>query len=405
MNELPATRLFDRNTPPHIATLIILACVSALSMTMFLPSLPEITEHFKSDYRLMQLSVSSYLFVTAILQVVIGPLADRYGRRPVMLWSLALFVLATIGCVLSPTAEVFLAFRMAQAVIATGMVLSRAIVRDMVSTDRAASMIAYVTMGMAIAPMLAPALGGALDEAFGWQSNFLFQIAIGAIILAFCFFDLGETTRSRHSSMARQFKDYPELFGSRRFWGYCAASATTSGAFFAFLGGAPYVGTTIYGLGATEMGIYIGLPAFGYMVGNFISGRSSMRVGINRMIVIGSLVGVVGLSLPIALVWLGANHPFTVFGLMIFLGIGNGMVMPTAMAGMLSVRPHLAGTASGIGGAIMIGGGSGLSALAGALLNEESSPYPLLLLMLASILLGLVAAAYIVWVAKKAGPL
>ena len=165
------------------------------------------------------------------------------------------------------------------------------------------------------------------------------------------------------------------------------------------------MGTTIYGLGATEMGIYIGLPAFGYMVGNFISGRSSTRLGINRMIVMGSLVGVVGLSLPIALVWLGVNHPFSVFGLMIFLGVGNGMVMPNAMAGMLSVRPHLAGTASGIGGAIMIGGGSGLSALAGALLNEGSGPYPLLLLMLASILLGLVAAAYIVWVAKKVGPL
>lgn len=374
-------------------------------MTMFLPSLPEITEHFETDYRLMQLSVSSYLFVTAVLQVVLGPIADRYGRRPVMLWSLAMFVLASVGCVLAPTAEVFLAFRMAQAVIATGMVLSRAIVRDMVPTNRAASMIAYVTMGMAIAPMLAPALGGVLDEAFGWQSNFIFQIAIGMSIFGFCFLDLGETTRSRHSSMANQFKDYPELFRSRRFWGYCAASASASGAFFAFLGGAPYVGTTIYGLSATALGIFIGLPSFGYMLGNFVSGRWSTRVGINRMIVVGSLVGVAGLGLPIALVWLGADHPFTVFGLMILLGFGNGMVMPNAMAGMLSVRPHLAGTASGIGGAMMIGGGAGLSALAGALLNEGSGPYPLLLLMLASISLGLVAAAYIVWVAKKVGPL
>lgn len=405
MNELPAARFLDRNTPPHISTLIILACVSALSMTMFLPSLPEITEHFETDYRLMQLSVSSYLFVTAVLQVVLGPIADRYGRRPVMLWSLAMFVLASIGCVLAPTAEVFLAFRMAQAVIATGMVLSRAIVRDMVPTNRAASMIAYVTMGMAIAPMLAPALGGVLDETFGWQSNFIFQIAIGMSIFVFCFLDLGETTHSRHSSMANQFKDYPELFRSRRFWGYCAASASASGAFFAFLGGAPYVGTTIYGLSATALGIFIGLPSFGYMLGNFISGRWSTRVGINRMIVVGSLVGVAGLGLPIALVWLGADHPFTVFGLMILLGFGNGMVMPNAMAGMLSVRPHLAGTASGIGGAMMIGGGAGLSALAGALLNEGSGPYPLLLLMLASILLGLVAAAYIVWVTKKSDPL
>ncbi|MCK4712993.1 MAG: MFS transporter, partial [Marinosulfonomonas sp.] len=116
-------RYLDRTTPPHISTLILLAGLAALTMNMFLPSLPAMAEYFHTDYRLMQLSVALYLGVSALLQVIIGPLSDRYGRRPVILWGSALFLLATLGCIYAPTVTIFLAFRMAQAVIATNMVL------------------------------------------------------------------------------------------------------------------------------------------------------------------------------------------------------------------------------------------------------------------------------------------
>ena len=142
----PEIRFLDRGTPPHIVTLVMVAGLSALAMNIFLPSLPGMTEWFATDYRLMQLSVSLYLAASAALQVVIGPISDRFGRRSVLLWSVGLFLFATLGTLLAPNVGVFLVFRMMQAVVAAGMVLSRAVIRDMVPGEQAASMIARTCM-------------------------------------------------------------------------------------------------------------------------------------------------------------------------------------------------------------------------------------------------------------------
>ena len=170
MSPEPRVRFLDRTTPPHISTLILLAGLSALAMNIFLPSLPGMVAYFNTEYRLIQLSVALYLGVNAALQLLMGPISDRWGRRPVILWGLGLFLVATLGCIAAPNVYVFLTFRMVQASVVVAMVLSRAIVRDMVPQDRAASMIGYVTMGMAVVPMIGPAFGGLLDEAFGWQA-------------------------------------------------------------------------------------------------------------------------------------------------------------------------------------------------------------------------------------------
>ena len=194
MENPPKVRFLDRTTPPHIVTLILLAGLSALAMNVFLPSLPKMTEHFETKYRVMQLSVAIYLAVNAALQIVIGPISDKFGRRPVILWGVGLFLLATLGCIFAPNITVFLAFRMCQAVIVTAMVLSRAVVRDMVPQDQAASMIGYVTMGVAVVPMIGPVIGGVLDEIFGWQSTFWMLFLLGAAILWMSWRDLGETS-------------------------------------------------------------------------------------------------------------------------------------------------------------------------------------------------------------------
>jgi DHA1 family bicyclomycin/chloramphenicol resistance-like MFS transporter len=387
MTIAPDIRFLDRSTPPHIATLILLAGLSAMSMNIFLPSLPNMTAHFETDYRVMQLSVAIYLAMNAVLQLIVGPISDRYGRRPVLIWSTALFILATVGCIYAPTVEVFLAFRMAQAVIVAGMVLSRAVVRDMFPQDQAASMIGYVTMGMALVPMLSPAIGGLLDQALGWQANFWAMVVIGLLTLWLVWRDLGETAANASTSMAEQVRQYPELFTSRRFWGYSLAAAFSSGAFFAYLGGAPYVGSQVFGLDPATLGLFFGAPALGYMTGNFLSGRYSVRFGINRMIFWGALCVTFGPMLTLLAFYAGHESHFLFFGFMIFVGLGNGLVLPNATSGLLSVRPHLAGTASGLGGSIMIGGGAALSALAGALLVPGAGAYPLIWIM------GLTAAA------------
>ena len=367
-----------------------------MNMGAFLPSLPRMTTYFQTDYSVMQLSVSLYLAATAVLQLIIGPLSDRYGRRPVVLICYAIFILASVGCLFATTIEVFLTFRMLQGAVAVGLVLSRAIVRDMVPQREAASMIGYVTMGMALVPMVAPMIGGALDQLFGWQATFIFLIASGISVLALCYADQGETSSGDGKSFKAQVSEYPELLASRRFWGYVFAAAFASGAFFAFLGGAPLVASDVYGLSSFWAGIGFGAPAIGYATGNYISGRFSTHYGINRMIQTGTLITSGGMLLALAISLAGYGSAVKFFGLCTFVGIGNGLVMPNATAGMLSVRPHLAGTASGLGSAILIGGGAALSAFAGVALGWGTGDAPLLIIMAISACLGYISIRFVV---------
>lgn len=377
----PRRRFADRRTPPHIATLIALSALSALAMNIFLPSLPAMTAHFATDYRLMQLSVALYLAVNAAMQLVIGPISDRYGRRPVLLGGVALFLVATLGCIFAGNVWVFLGFRMLQAAIVTAMALSRAVVRDMVPEAEAASMIGYVTMGQAVAPMIGPAIGGGLEAAFGWQASFWALFGAGAAVLALTWADLGETAPRTGTSLKAQIRQWPELLRSPRFWGYSATLGLSSGSFFAYLGGAPFVGDRVFGMDAATFGLFFGAPAVGYFAGNFLSGRFSVRIGINRMVLWGTLINAGGVALSLTLFLVGLGTPLGFFGLMTCVGLGNGMAIPNATAGVLSVRPHLAGTASGLSGALMIGMGAALSALAGALLTPASGAFPLLWIM------------------------
>lgn len=396
MSSRPLVRFLDRSTSPHVLTLVLLAGLGALAMNIFLPSLSGMAEYFETDYRLMQLSVSFYLAVSAVLQLFIGPVSDRFGRRPVVLWAISIFILATIGALLAPTIELFLVCRALQAVVVAGMVLARAVVRDMVPQEEAASMIGYVTMGMSIVPMIGPAIGGKLDQMFGWQASFLLLLIFGTLVLAIAWGDLGETAKSRSKSFTEQFQQYPALLKSRRFWGYCAAAAFASGTFFAYLGGAPYIGTEVFHLTSAELGVYFGSPAVGYAIGNYISGRFSVRIGINNMILYGSLLTTLGVGVLVVMHLAGLAPATVFFGLFTTVGLGNGMVLPNATAGMLSVRPKLAGSASGLGGAIMIAGGAALSALAGSLLTPTSGPMPLIIIMLSASAASVVAILYVI---------
>jgi len=396
-----SNRLFNRATPPHPVTLVLATASSALTMNVFLPSLPGMAKHFDTDYAVVQLAVSLYLVVTALLQTVIGPASDRFGRRPVMLACFAVFVVGSLAAIYAPTIEVLLACRLLQASSAGGMVLSRAAIRDTVDTAEAASMIGYVTMGMSVVPMIGPMIGGFLDELYGWQATFLLMLSFGIVALAVIYLDFGETNHHRAASLGEQFRSYPELLSSRRFWGYTATAAFTSGAFFAFIGGGPYVASEMLKLSPSQYGFYFGILSVGYMLGNFISGRFSRRIGINRMMFLGNVVAVLGMALAIALFALGYTHPLSLFGTAFFTGVGNGITLPNANAGMVSVRPHLAGSASGLGGALQTGGGAVLSVAATAVLSPESGPYPLLWVMLLSSAAAVVATLYVMYVERQ----
>ncbi|MGP4686850.1 multidrug effflux MFS transporter [Agrobacterium pusense] len=393
-------RFLDRTTPPHIITLVVIAGVAALCMNVFLPSLATMAVYFETDYAVMQFAVSGYLAATACLQLVIGPLSDLFGRRPVMLASIAVMIVATLVCMLAPNITVFMIGRVAQAAVVSGFVLARAIVRDMVPMEQAASMIGYVTMGMSVVPMVGPTVGGLLNDISGWQSSFALLCLLGLGILALAWLDLGETNHNKSASFSQQFHAWPELLRSPLFWGYALTSTFSSGMFFSFLGGAPFVGSVLYGLSPAMLGLQFFFMASGYMLGNFISGRYASEIGITRMMLSGNVIGIAGIIAAIALISVGAESAYAFFVPLALIGVGNGVTLPSANAGMVSVQPHLAGSASGLGGAMTIGGGAALSVLASSVLSKEDGTWPLLLVMLAT---GLVAflTTYIVRLQEK----
>ncbi|MEO9459202.1 MAG: multidrug effflux MFS transporter [Lentilitoribacter sp.] len=398
---MKTSKFLDQSTPPSIFTLVIIASISVLSMNMLLPSLPSMTTHFQTTYSVMQFTVTGYLAATGALQLVFGPLSDRYGRRPVILVGFAIFSIASLICMLAPNIEVFLIGRVLQTSSAVGIVLSRAIVRDLVSADKAASMIGYVTVGMMVVPMFSPLVGGILDQYLGWEANFALMFVLGLICFIVIYYDLGETNKATSSSMMAQIKTYPELFKSRRFWGYTLTASFTSGAYFSLLGGGAYVATEHLGLSPVAFGYLFLFISTGYLLGNLASGRFSTRFGINKMMLAGGIVSAFGLTLSLVLNLSGFVSPLTFFGPIFFLGLGNGLTLPNANAGMVSVRPHLAGTASGLGGAVMIGGGSVMAAFASSILTPESGPYPLIAFMLVTSLCALANTIYVISIERN----
>lgn len=387
----------EGRSPPALATLVLLSGVASLSMNVFLPSLPGMARHFGVDYALIQLSVTAYLAASALVQLVVGPLSDRYGRRPVMLASLLLFIAATAGTLLATTAGWFLAFRMAQAVIAAGTVLPRAVIRDIAPPDRAAGLIGYVTMGMAVVPMAAPILGGALDQAFGWQASFVLLAAAAIAVAALAWIDMGETAQGDSPGFAAQARGYPALLRSAPFWGYCLAATFGAGAFFAYVGGAPFVGISVFHMTPAQVGYWFATPSVGYLVGNFVSGRFSHIYGLDRLLRAGSLLTAAAMLVCLGLDLAGATTPVTFFGAMVAVGLGNGLALPNATAGQMSVRPELAGTAAGLGGALMVAGGAALAGLAGAQLTPGRDATPLIAIMTASALLALAS----LWLVRR----
>ncbi|MDX8351930.1 multidrug effflux MFS transporter [Cognatiyoonia sp. IB215182] len=380
-----------RRTPPALVTLILLTGVSTLSLNMFLPSLANIAQDLDAPYAVVSLSVAGYLGLTAVIQLIIGPLSDRIGRRPVLLMSLAVFTLASIACALATQIWVFLACRMLQGGIVAGYALSLAIVRDTRPEREAAGLIGYISMTMAIAPMLGPMLGGVLDSWFGWRAAFWVYAIAGIGLFALCWIDLGET---RSLASQRIDTDRPRLralLRERLFWLYALCSAFSTGAFYVFLSGAPLVAQVQFGVGTAEIGFWLGSITAGFVFGSFFSSRFAPRNAPLTMMITGRIVACLGLLAGIGVTALDAITPALFFGSTVFVGIGNGITMPSSNAAAMSVRPDMAGSAAGLNGALVVATGALLTTFAGITLPAEAPGLTLLWLMFGSSAAGLFA--------------
>ncbi len=382
-------------SPPTLITLIFATALSVLTLNMFLPSLAHMSEDFGVDYGLMNVSVAGYLCVSAVLQLIVGPLSDRYGRRPVLLIAMTIFVVASIGCVQADSIWAFLAFRMVQAAVVAGPVLSSASIRDRYPPNEAASKLGYVAMAMALAPMLGPMLGGALDMLFGWRAGFVLYSLLGAGVLLLLWFDMGETNTNRSSTFAAQLREYPHLFRARRFWGYALCAAFSIGGFFSFITGAPLVAAAWFDLSPAMLGLGIGIITGGFMVGNFVTGRIAKRTQLTTMILFGRIVASVGPFCGLLLFIGNMGSVWVFFGSAICVGFGNGLTNANASAGVMSVRPKLAGSAAGLSGALIVALGAVLTMMTGTFVSPENGPFLVLSMMCGSSFVGLLAVLYV----------
>ena len=390
-------------TPPHLATLVFISGSGAMAINIVLPVLPVMALDLATSDATIQLVVTLFLAMTGVAQLFVGPLSDRYGRRPVLLGTTVLFVIASTICWFAPSVEWLIFGRVLQAAVAASIALSRAILRDLYDRSKAASMIGYVTMAMAVMPMIAPTMGGFIGEMYGWRANFMLMDAVGVAMLIFIWLDLGETHEPHPVSRQQQIADYRALLREPQFWGFALCAMLASGAYFAFLGGAPFVGTHIIGMRPTQLGMYFAFVAVGYVSGNFISGRYSERIGIEPMMLLGCTAASFGVALALALMSAFEPHPAYLFMPMMLVGLGNGMTLPNAAAGALSVRPDLAGSASGVAGALQIGGGAALAQMSGALISVENGAMPLYIIMFLSSIGGAALAFAMYAKARRLG--
>jgi MFS transporter, DHA1 family, multidrug resistance protein len=351
----------DKPGTSRIMLLLLVAMtgVAPISLYMLVPALPVLASVFGRDISIAQMTVSLYMVGIACSQIVMGPLSDRFGRRPVLLAGLSLMVAASAACIFAETLPQLIAARFLQALGgATGMVVSRAIIRDLYSRERIGAMISLVIAVMMIAQMLSPLTGGLLETTFGWRSIFYVVTAVSLLIAVAIALMLPETRRCR--TEAGGFRgDVGRLITSRAFLGYMLCQVLASQIIFTFAGGGPYVVVTQMGRSSAEYGAWFASTGFAYLIGNLFCVRFAPRHSLERLIWFGLALQFLGALLN--LVWgiAGLNlAPSWLFGTQMLVMFANAFVMSNSAAGAISVRPEAAGTASGAMGFLQMGIGS-----------------------------------------------
>jgi DHA1 family bicyclomycin/chloramphenicol resistance-like MFS transporter len=380
-----------------VALIMAMTALGPLTLNILVPAIPNLVVTMNTDPGTVQLTISLYLFGLAVSQLALGPLSDRFGRRPVVIAGLLITAAASILALAATSIGGLIAARTLQALGAsTGLVIGRAIIRDLYDRDRAASMIGWVMTVMVVAPMVAPALGGLLDTTFGWQAIFLFVAVASVLVLIWAVLALRETRPDHVTSGGFRFiaGEARALLRQPVFNGYMLVCALGTATFFAFLGGAPHLIIGIMGRSSAEYGAWFALSGLGYMVGNLMAARLSPRVGIDPMIRAGIWVEIAGTLLGIVLaVLFPFGGPETVMPPQFLISCGNGMLLPNAVAGAISVRPQSAGTASGIVGFVQMGMGALSAQAMSHVIEHSATAQPLAWVMF--VLAGLAMVAFV----------
>jgi DHA1 family bicyclomycin/chloramphenicol resistance-like MFS transporter len=365
------------------ALLTTLVAFGPISTDLYLPSLPSLRAVFDTDVARVQLTLSVFLAAFAVGQLIYGPLSDRFGRRPVLLGGVTVYFLAGLACASAPSIEALIAGRFVQAVGAcSGVVLARAVVRDVYGRERAAKVFAYMGAAMALAPLVGPVIGGYLQIWFGWRASFLCLAAFGAASLAAVWLMLAETNPRpdpQALSPRRMVGNFRRMLGDRAYVGYVLSAAFSYSGLFAFISGSAFVLMDLLGLSPDRYGLCFATVVAGYICGSTGAGRLTLGLGTDRLIAVGVAVNAIGGGLMAALAWSGAVAPglpgvAAIVGPMFVYMIGMGITLPNAMAGAIGPFPEMAGAASALLGFIQMGAASLLGVAVGHLHDGTALP-------------------------------
>ncbi len=384
--------------------------LSSLALNIMSPAVPGLAATFKTTPAHAQLTITLFLVGLAVAQLLLGPLSDRIGRRPVLLAGMAVAAVASGVAIFATSLDAMIVARIAQAFGgATGVVVGRAMIRDLADRDRTAGLIGLVTTVMIVSPMLAPILGGLLDTFYGWTAIFIFQSVFAGILFVWALLVLPETLSpvvKPGGGFSHLMFDLKALSRSIPFWCYALCGPLTCGPFYVYLGGTPHIVVTVLGRSSAEFGFWSMLPALGYMLGNGLSTRLSPRYGVDRVMRWGITILNCGSVVLCAVVLCAAvlfAPPTPAWQVAAFflpqmmITLGNGMVMPNTIAGAISIRPEAAGTAAGIVGFMQMGFGAAIAQHASVMSATANGLMPFAWLSLAYTLLAAIPVAIVYW--------
>ncbi len=395
------------STPPLpfpllAAVLGLMSMFGAISIDMYLPALPALEGALQTSPAAVQLTLGAFLIGFGLAQLVYGPLSDTWGRRPITLGGIGLYLIGSILCATAETAQALILARLLQGIGASaGPVMARAMVRDLYSRDQSARMYSILMLLMGIAPMVAPMVGGQLLVYFDWRSIFWTLTGFGLICLTVALLLAPETlppTRRSPGSLRAALRHYRDLLRARAFLGYCLSAGFIYGGMFAYISGTPHIYITVMGVSEQHFGLLFGVNVIGMMILSAVNSRIVMRVGADRMLTYGLLLSLFGACLRLI------TASFDLFGLPgiavpLFVILASlGMVGANAMAGALAAYPHMAGAASALGGVMPFIVGLGVGVVLG--LFHEASARPMAYLMFILMLMGFLLHRWLIVGAK-----
>ena len=368
--------------------LMLTAAAGPFSMQVFLPALPAIQKWFSVDQATAQLTLSLSMVSIAFTTLIYGPLSDRFGRKPVLVGGMLLFLGGSLLSTFAPSIGLLIVGRVVQAAgSASGMVLGRAMVRDAYGAVEAPKVINYLTMAMVTAPMVAPVIGGFLTDGFGWRSNFAVTAGFAVITTILVISMLRETLPASQrasgtadvSGARLAANGLRTVAGSRRFWGSALVSSLQMAVFFAFISGAPYLMSETLHRPPSEYGIwFLGVPGL-FVTGSFVATRILPVLGLDRSIVWGSILCALVLPVAAGLYYYLPLTPLLLFGPTYFIAFFQGLVIANGMAGALNASPSAIGAASGLAGFVQMMVSAAAAQVSGIFVQE--SIWPLMIIM------------------------